>query len=66
MGKMDKAPRTCGWCGRRIEQARIGRPRKWCSRYCGRKASEQRLLEAAQEAGKQRAIEELRGRPFLA
>jgi hypothetical protein len=64
---MSETPSKCGWCGRRIEQPRTGRPRKWCSRYCRQRGYERRRLAAAAEAGKRQAIEELRGRgPFLA
>jgi hypothetical protein len=63
---MGEIPSKCGWCDRRLDQPVTGRPRKWCSRFCRQKAYEQRRFETAEQAGREQAIEELRGRTYLA
>ena len=61
---------SCAWCKRKIKQARTGRPRLYCSGACKQHAYEQRRLaaieQAGREAGREQAIEELRGRTYLA
>ncbi|MEU1986112.1 hypothetical protein [Nocardia sp. NPDC019395] len=37
----DLAPGTCPRCGEPIDQPDRGRPRKWCSDYCRRRANEE-------------------------